>query len=265
MVGFECERSDFGVQPRALSGQGHRVKSTASAIRFAVVDDQGRLLSSVWRVWSHNRDVYSAVRNIAGKFKTSLHASGCSRHAFVTDEVAQRFQKAGRDRATLKWRRPNQQVPGGTLLLQIIIPEPGLAPSFPGYKIPSAMIHLKPPPANHAIYVSVVETAAGAVTHGPRFADRPTETLASWRMPEGTTLWVVAHDALLSEGNLKALDHAKQLVTTAVNPAVLPAGSDSQPSDLRGFLVLATGDGVGRLIDLSMEFVRHMHDSSGPA
>ena len=237
----------------------HVVKAAELVARFAVVDDGGHLLSSVWRVWTHNRHIYAAVRNLAGEFKTSLHTSGLSRHAFVTQEAAQPFLGPGRDRATLKWRRPDPQVPGGTLLLQIIIPEPGLAPSFPGYKIPRALIQLRPPPTNHVIYVSVVETAADVLTQGPRFADRPTQTLVSQRMPEGTTLWVVAHDAALSEDNLKQLDNAKQLAAMAIDPTLLPAKSGDQPSHLRGFFVLAPGDGVGRLIDLSMEFVRGMH------
>jgi hypothetical protein len=240
------------------------VKAKAAVARFAVVDDQGRLLSSVWRVWSHGRDVYAAVRKLAVEFRTSLHASGRSRHAFVTDEAAGRFQEPGRDRATLKWRRPDQQVPGGTLLLQIIIPEPGLAAHLSRYELPRELIQLKPPPPNCVIYVSVVETAPDVTTEGPRFADRPTQVLSSWRTPDDTVIWVVAHDASLTEDNVKALRQVEQLATAAVDRAVLPAKSEEQPSELHGFVILNTADGVGRLIDLSMEFVRCRMDGQQP-
>src|SRR5687768_11158057 len=102
------------------------MKARAAVARFAVVDDQDRPLSSIWRVWSDKHDVYAAVRKLGHEFKTSLHATGRYLHAFSTDAVAARFHEPGRDRAVLKWLRPDEQVPGGTLLLQIVIPEPGL-------------------------------------------------------------------------------------------------------------------------------------------
>jgi len=225
-------------------------------VRFAVVDDASRPLSSIWRVWLHGDDIYAAVRSLAGEFKTSLHVSGRSRHAFATDEAAQRFLQPGRDRATSRWHRPDPQVPGGTLLLQIIFPEPALGASLSRYELPSGLVRLQPPPKNHVIYVSIVATAAGVKTEGPRFADRPTHTLASWRTPSDTTVWVVAHDALLTEDNLTALDNARRLATAVVDQAILPPRSDEQPSELRGFFILKTSDGVGRIIDHSMEFVR---------
>jgi hypothetical protein len=233
------------------------VKPRARVAQFAVVDDSGRLLSSVWRVWSHGSHVYAAVRGLTGQFKTSLHAGGRSRHAFVTDAAAERFREPGLDRAVLKWHRPDAQVPGATLLLQILMPEPGLAAYLPRYELPPTLIRLSRPPTNHVIYVSVVETARAVSTEGPRFANHPTAVLTSWRTSDGTVIWIVTHDAPLTEGNLSQLSHIEQLVTAAVDPAVLDDAPGGPPSELRGFLLLDATDGVGRVIDLSMEFVRH--------
>jgi hypothetical protein len=148
--------------------------------------------------------------------------SGRSRHAFATDEAAQRFLQPGRDRATVKWERPNPQVPGGTLLLQIIFPEPGLGAYLTHYELPAGLVWLKPPPEDYVLYVSIVETAAGVVTDGPRFAGRPTLTLSSWPTSSETTVWVVAHDAPLTQDNFRALEDARRRTIAAVDPAVLP-------------------------------------------
>ena len=236
------------------------MKHEKGVARFAVVDDRGRLLSSVWRVWSHGAHVYAADRGLTGEFKTSLHAGGRSRHAFVTNAAAERFREPGLDRAILKWNRPDLQVTGATLLLQILMPEPGLAAYLPRYDLPPTLIRLSRPAANHVIYVSVVETARGLTPEGPRFANRPTAVLTSWRTSEETMIWVVDHDEPLTEANLSQLSHIEQELTAAVDPAMLDDAPVKSSSELRGFLLVDPTDGVGRVIDLSMEFLRHARD-----
>ncbi len=224
--------------------------------RVAVVDDLDCLLSSIWRIWSSGNDVYIAVRSLGGIFKTSLHASGQYRHAFVNTSEAERFLPPGRDRAVVKWTRPDQQVPGGTLLFQVVIPEPGLASYLPHYALPRDLTRLARPPVNHVIYVSVVETESGTTTEGPKFADQPTEVIASWKADTGTTLWVVAHQARLTEENIAVLVQAREAMRLNISKAILQDRNDATPSELRSFLLLNSPDGVGRVLDISAEFLR---------
>lgn len=116
------------------------------AIRVGMAED-GVQLSAVWRIWLNGSDIYIAPRNATGAIKTSLHASGKFRHAFVTDEVAERFQPAGADRAFSKWGRPAPQVRGGTLLFQLLFPESELHPVRPTDQIASEVVWLPRPPS----------------------------------------------------------------------------------------------------------------------
>jgi hypothetical protein len=230
--------------------------SKANVARVAVADDSGCLLSSIWRIWSSGNDVYIAVRSLGGIFKTSLHASGQYRHAFVNTSEAERFLPPGRDRAVLKWTRPDQQVPSGTLLFQVVIPESGLASYLPHYEIPKDLTRLAQPPVNHVTYVSVVETEAGVNTEGPKFADQPTDVIASWAADTGTRLWTVAHQAPLTEENIAVLAQARAAMRLKWNKDILRDRKDEPPSELRSFLLLKSPDGVGRVLDISAEFLR---------
>jgi hypothetical protein len=229
------------------------------ALRIAVVDDD-RLLSSVWRVWSNGDDVYVAVRSVAGEFKTSLHASGKFRHAFVTDAASARLRGPDKDRATSKWTRQAEQVPGGTLLMQIIIPGAGLGGYLPKYDFPAELVPLEPCGEDGVIYVSIVQTAPGVQTEGPTFP-APTKALSSWQLPSGSTIWVTAHAAKLLPGNREALNQIKQFARSKAEPTVLVDREGEPPSELRGFVILRASDGVGQVMDLSMEFLR---DAASP-
>ena len=222
-----------------------------NAIRLAVTGDEGQLLSSVWRIWLHGDDVYVAVRSLAGSFKTSLHRSGKFRHAFVTDSEAERFRGVGKDRAVHKWSRPAEQIPGGTLLFQIVIPEPGLHLYSAAYKIPAGLVQIDKPPKNHVTYVSTVETDKAVVTTGPVFADQPTRVLASWRTRDDRTIWIVSHAAMLTEDNLRTLDQIRVLLKHRNVTEKVKAPS-SYAGEVRGFFLMKSPDGVGRVLDLKI-------------
>jgi hypothetical protein len=58
--------------------------SRKTVVRFVVVDPVTGRHSGVWRVWTHNRDVYIAASDLGGILKVSLHP-GAYRIAY-TDE-----------------------------------------------------------------------------------------------------------------------------------------------------------------------------------
>jgi hypothetical protein len=74
---------------------------------------------------------------------------------------------------------------------------------------------------------------------------------------------VVAHDAPLTEDNLRTLQDARRRTIAALDPAILPPKSEEPPSELREFFILETSDGVGRVIDFSKEFVRDGAPTAG--
>lgn len=236
-------------------------------IRLGVLDGQVAL-SSVWRIWRSKRDIYVAIRSIAGRFKTSLHGSGLFRHAFVSTDEAARFRAPGLDRAVVKWTRGSNQVPGGTLLFQIIIPGLGLEGRVFNYPPPSNLVTLDRPGPDQSLYVSVVETSPGAVTSGPRMADQPTRTLARWQTEEGSVVWAVSHMSCLLEGCRLYIqqvhDRARLAMRSGDRFAIHDAsGDEHEPSELRGFVLLRPSDNVGQILDLNFEFLRREFPRSG--
>jgi hypothetical protein len=227
-------------------------------VRFAVVD--GPLaLSSVWVVWRNKRDVYVAIRTIAFKFKTSLHESGQFRHAYVSDAEAERFQRKGCDRAIAKWRRPPEQVPGGTLVFQVLIPGCELGGKILKYPLPNKLVPLNRPSETEVAYVSIIETGPEAVTNGPQMAEGTTTRLAKWNTEEGGSIWVVSHSGSLSDGNRAYIAHYHELARAVVRGgerAAIHEQPGDDPSELRAVVTMRPSAGVGQIIDLNLEFLR---------
>jgi hypothetical protein len=222
--------------------------SDERVVRFAVADAEGRRLSSPWRVWSKDDDHYVAVRFLSGEFKTSLHGDKF-RHGFATDEASVRVQGPGHDRAVVKWDRPQPQVPGATLLLRIIIPGSELGGSLPTEELPADFIRLPPPPPDHVLYVSIMETEASFDMEGVEF---PKHVIKSWLTSQGGKLWVVAHEAPIGEAEREALRHLREGLRARRATAELDYPANGPPCDLRSVVPLASAQ-VGVLIDLYVE------------
>lgn len=122
--------------------------------RTAVADSLSRALSSVWQFSSVENELYVGVRGLAHQFKTSLHSSGKSRDAFISQAVADRFQTTGRDRAISKWERNNNSS-APQLLYQVVIPECALGTNLAD-SLDDDVMRLASPPANHLLILSLV-------------------------------------------------------------------------------------------------------------
>ena len=248
----------------ALAAQGQRrwledrvARMVDQVVRLSVLDGDVAL-SSIWRIWRRKRDIYVAIRSITSRFKTSLHASGIFRHAFASTE-ARCFRAPGLDRAVAKWTRAPDQVPGGTLLFQIIIPGLGLEGRVLNRPPPRDLVSLDRPAPDQSLYVSVVETSPGTVTSGPRMANQPTRILATWQTDEGGVVWVVSHMADLLEDNRLLIQHVHDRARLAMRSgdwSAIHEAPGEDPSELRGFLLLRPSDNVGQILDLNFEFLR---------
>lgn len=235
-------------------------------LRVSVVDGP-IALSSVWAIWCNKGDVYAGVRTIAGRFKTSLHASHRFRHAFTSDAEAARFRPTGADRAVMKWSRPAEQLSGATLLFQINIPGIGLEGKLLKYPLPKRLVALTRPTADELLRVSIVETSADTITKGPQMtADGSTKLLAQWPLTTGGTLWIVSHVEPLSAQHRASIEqiHALARHQAQANVAAIHDNATDDPSELRGFYLLTPDKGVGQVLDLSFEFLRRELPRSTP-
>lgn len=221
--------------------------ASKDVVRFAVVDGD-TAVSAVWRIWRNGRDVYVTPRSLANVLKTSLHASGRFRHAFVTAETADRFRPGGADRAFHKWVRSPQQKPGGTLLCQVILPERGLQRQPTAVPLPPNVKRLERPGQGFMWVVAVVETEP---LFGMRAADpERSRVLTEWRTDARTTIWIIANKVPLTAGlneQLSAFESRLRFTGEA---------TPEHKSGLRAMLVQETTDSVGRLVDFAIDVDR---------
>ncbi len=95
----------------------------SNVIRFALgkPDD---INSSVWRVWTHNNDIYVAARSILGTIKTSLHEDGNCQTSF-TREATIHSEDSLEKRHISRWKAKKIN-DGLWRLLDIVIPHHSL-------------------------------------------------------------------------------------------------------------------------------------------
>jgi hypothetical protein len=214
--------------------------------RIAVAAAGGQAVSATWRIWSNNDEIYVAIRSLAGVFKSSLHSSGLFRHAFVKEDVSEKHQGPGRDRAVSKWEWPQPQVPMGTLLFQVVIPGAGLA-SFSTEPPSSDTQTVSAFGEDEVGYISVSELAAAAIGRPIRFGSTEARELASWQLPRGTRLSITWHLWPLTPSQCEMLSQR----TTTVREAELRRRDGHQGRGcLRSFFAIVNPDGVGRLMDV---------------
>jgi len=226
-------------------------------IRVGVAEGDSAL-SAVWRIWLNGSDVYVAIRNIAGEFKTSLHASGVYRHAFVTDQLSEQFRPVGADRAVSKWNRPPPQAKAGTLLFQILIPESELQPARHGLPLARDVVWLPRPPAGAVTYLSVLELVRLAPGLMPQFEGvSNTTALASWPTDPRSMLWTMVFVAPITGEQAEQIASARVEITRQAVQRDLSGDHLEEPrAHWRGFGLLQSPDGVGRIVDLNLEFLR---------
>lgn len=216
-------------------------------VRLAVVDGDAAV-SAIWRFWRNGRDVYIAPRSLANVLKTSLHSSGRFRHAFVTQESADRFRPRGADRAFHKWVRPTQQKPGGTLLCQVILPERGLQQPPTAGPVSLNVQRLERPGPGFMWVVAVVET-------DPRFGmsvsdPERSRILAEWHTDAGSTIWILANRVPLTDALNDQISRFESRLNFSGEPTA------EQTFGLHAMLVQQSTDNVGRLIDFAIDVVR---------
>lgn len=92
--------------------------SEKNIIRFAV-GSRNDVHSSIWRLWSHNSDLYLAARSYANISKFSFHQSGNYRYA-INENIKRKDNQT--DRALYKWNRSEEVAPGWVQCLGILVP-----------------------------------------------------------------------------------------------------------------------------------------------
>lgn len=83
------------------------------------LEENGKPFSSAWRFWNTNNDVYVGTRNLAGRYKLSLHASGEWITAFTKESGV---VNANDQRQVTQGARPHPVGPGWTEAPFVSIP-----------------------------------------------------------------------------------------------------------------------------------------------
>jgi hypothetical protein len=176
-------------------------------VRFAVGEPDGPR-GCVWRVWSNKNDVYISAWALTNVQKISLHQSGHWRNAFTSEFAAKDtpLLSPGQDRATDKWYRPDDFVPGLTKAFEIVVPASEVTvPTRPEANVFGAkeIAWVQPPPEGYATHFTVLFTSPEVTdTTLPGWPGRNamgTRHIAHAALPNGQTVWVVAHEQAMSE------------------------------------------------------------------
>lgn len=149
-----CRWDHHTVQLTTFRQTAQTRMKTTHFFRAAVADPRGRALSSVWQFSSIGDELYVGVRGLAHQFKASIHSSGKSRHAFVTQEVSDRFQSPGKDRAISKWETGIGS-PAPQLLYQVVIPEAALGTNLSD-PLAAEVVRLAPALSDHLLVLSLL-------------------------------------------------------------------------------------------------------------
>jgi hypothetical protein len=140
-------------------------------IRFGVRDQARR--AATWtlalRVSADRPEVYLCARGLGGVLKTSLHAYGMWRHAYVKGRFTELFEgieNAPEDRCIEEWPRPAEHGPGITWALRILVPPAGArTPIEPGLE--NAIHWIKVAPEPRWTEIDIFFLAASHATVGP--------------------------------------------------------------------------------------------------
>ncbi|PLS84811.1 MAG: hypothetical protein CYG60_15945 [Actinobacteria bacterium] len=152
------------------------------------------------------------------------------------------FTTPGEDRATDKWDRPTDLVPGITRAFDILIPASEVTtPKHPETNAPSAkkkIVWIPSPPDGYATYFTVVFTTAEATAATSGWPGR--RAMGSrlvWRteLPNGQTVWLVASELPIDEWMRQMLTSFKQWVLTKGRRAMEEAGY-SEIEEQRAFI-----------------------------
>lgn len=167
---------------------------------YAAVIAHGKVLSSLWRIWTKGDDIYMAVPTLRKDFKTSLHASGKFRHAFGDQQIAARFLGEGRDRAVEKWKRPNPTPEGVIWLMQVAIPGVGLGANLDRYVVPNTTWPLLVPGMHEMLLLSLLLMPPEFIGRSIGLEDRRLHVLDAWRLKSGRAIAVACDVQPLPKG-----------------------------------------------------------------
>jgi hypothetical protein len=211
--------------------------------------------SGLWRIFTHNDDIYVQHDYMRADVKTSLHASGANHHA-MTPHAVERW-KADGDRYMMKWGEPEDFAPGGKMLLGIVIPTDHL--SVPDSEPPLAkrekITLLEPAPPGDATVISIVVTAPSTRLTAPD--GQPSALLTSWPLPIRGTVWVVGTHGPWEESRaavVAALPQMSEQLDKGIGHMLLPGQRKEARAVLWTDLDKA---GVAHMIEIGVEYGRH--------
>jgi hypothetical protein len=227
-------------------------------LRFAIAENDvgtGRRSSS-YRIFTGKRepDIYVAVRQMAGIFKFSLHASGSNQYGFISDAAASRFGHDGPSRHIEIWNRPAQFADGWTHEFSIQVPHDELSARPVGDEEPGEIHSLPAVGPGHACHVDVFRLERDA--HVVTFDDAV--ELALFDLAGGSYARVIATRVeYTAEARKRTAENRRQALAQATAAGIVIDETENPRLGLFGNL------------DSGARFVREVSalesNSSGPA
>jgi hypothetical protein len=228
-------------------------------LRFAVAenDDGSGRRSSSYRIFTGKRepDIYVAVRQMAGTFKFSLHASGSNQYGFISDAAASRAGHEGPSRHIEIWNRPAPFADGRTHEFSIRLPHDEFSARPVGDE-ETGHIHALPAVGpGHACHIDIFRLERDP--RGVTFDNAVAVALALFDLADGSYAQVIATRVVFTaEAREKTAVSRRQAIAQSKAAGIEIDRADNPRMGLYGNL------------DSGARFVREVSalesDSSGP-
>ena len=216
-----------------------------AVVRFAVGNPDG-LRSPVWRLWTSGSgsDVYLAARTVADQAKVSFHESGKWRLGFTKEYASgpNPYVQPGEERATAKWRRPPEVVPGITRAFFIMVPASELTSPKVASKSNADSVWVSPAPSGLATCLTIFFTTPAAdIDRISSFA----QAVGHIRLRNRETVWVFAHHQPMTEGQKTRLAEGRVAVARSSH------NEGRSPEEFNSAFLFGLEGGVGFYIVVS--------------
>lgn len=219
------------------------------------LESEGKPFSSAWRFWNTKDDVYVATRNLAGRYKLSLHASGRWITAFTKESG---IVDAQDQRRLSEGARPRPVGPGWTEAPFISIPRiDGKHDLPPPEGLDPKVTWLPAPKIGHVVLLGLLYSEHGPTRPGEA-SGQDIRDVGHLDLPNGERVWITRSEKPLAEDAIEGLREIREPLSVHLMPG-------ATLGDIGGSLMLLHPPAGGEVAFTELVLGRHLFREAPPS
>jgi hypothetical protein len=231
-----------------------REVSRREVVRLGL-EREGKPFSSIWRFWSNKDDVYVAARNVAGRYKLSLHASGQWITAFTKESglVNEKDQ-----RRITEGARPQPIGSGWTEAPFISIPRIDEKHDLPAPgELDAKASWLPAPRTGHVVLLGLLYSEHGEIRPAEA-SGQDIHDVGHLDLESGERVWITRSEKQLAQDAIEELRAQREPLIVQVTP-----GADLD--DVGGSLILLHAPAGAEVAFTEIVLGRHLFREAPPS